>query len=100
MPTRLRLVTIVAERILEDRLTRDVMEAGATGFTVSESRGRGSRGMRAGDIPGEGVRIEVVVSPEVADRIVERLRDAYFPHYAVIAWLADVEVVRGDKYVK
>ena len=96
--TRLRLVTIVAETILEERITRELLELGATGFTVTESHGRGSRGMRTGDIPGQGVRIEVVVPSAVSERIVARLRDAYFPHYAVIAWLTDVDVVRGEKY--
>ncbi len=99
-PKRLRLVTIVAETILEERITRELVELGATGFTVTESHGRGSRGMRTGDIPGDSVRIEVVVATSVADAIVERLRDAYFPHYAVIAWLTDVDVVRGEKYVR
>lgn len=97
---RLRLVTIVAEAILEERLTRELLELGATGFTVTDSHGRGSRGIRTGDIPGTSVRIEVVVSPDVSERVVVRLREAYFPHYAVIAWLTDVDVVRGEKYVR
>ena len=59
----------------------------------------GSRGMRASDPPGQGVRIEVVVGPEVADRILDHVAEHYFPHYAVIAFVADVAVVRGEKYV-
>jgi nitrogen regulatory protein P-II 2 len=55
--------------------------------------------MRASDVPGDGIRLEVVTSPPVADRIVAHIAQHYFPNYAVIAWVAAVEVVRGEKYV-
>ncbi len=95
----LEVVTIVAETVLEERLTRELLELGATGFTVTESRGRGSRGVRSGTIPGESVRIEVVVGRGAAEAILARVRDRYFPDYAVIAWVTAAEVLRGDKYV-
>ena len=47
---------------------------------------------------GDNMRLEVVVSPEVADAILERLAQEYFPNYALVAWVADVQVVRGEKY--
>jgi hypothetical protein len=97
--TTLRLVTIVAEPVLEPRLVRDLKALGASGWTLTESRGEGSRGMRASDVPGDGIRLEVVTSPPVADRIVAHIAQHYFPNYAVIAWVAAVEVVRGEKYV-
>lgn len=96
----LTLVTLVAESMMEERLTREIMELGATGYTVSEIRGKGSRGIRTGDIPGQGIRIETLVSPEVADALLERAAESWFPHYAVVVWEATVRVVRGDKYVK
>jgi len=98
--TPLKLVTVVAETVLEERLTRELMELGSTGFTVTPSHGRGSRGLRTGDIPGESVRIEAVVAAGVADAIIQRLSQRYFPDYAVIAWLTNVDVVRGEKYIR
>lgn len=94
----LDLVTIIAEPVLEEAITADLLRLGATGYTVAEVRGRGSRGMRSGDVPGSGIRIETVVSHEVALCLLERVREQWFPHYAVIAWRSAVEVVRGDKY--
>lgn len=94
----MRLVTIVAEPVLEPQLTQALRALGATGFTATDSRGEGSRGMRASDIPGAGVRIEVVADPPLADRIVEHVATTYFERYAVIAWMTDVGVVRGEKY--
>ena len=44
------------------------------------------------------MRIETIVSPAVAERILEVLATVYFPNYAVVAWAADVQVVRGDKF--
>lgn len=96
----LKLVTIVAETVLRDRITRRLLERGATGFTVTESRGRGSRGIRTGDVPGEGVRIECLVTREVAIEILGEVSERYFTDYAVIAWVTEVEVVRGEKYIR
>jgi len=93
------LVTLVGEPILEDHLTRDLKEQGATGFTVIEARGRGTRGIRTGDIPGQNIRIETVVTKGVAEKILARVQSKWFPSYAVIAWAHPVKVVRGNKYV-
>lgn len=96
----LKLVTIVAESVLKDRIIREVQELGASGYTLVQSQGRGSRGLRTGDIPGESVRLEVVVDDEAAGNIIDHLAEKYFENYAVIAWVTDVNVVRGDKYLQ
>ena len=93
-----KLVTIIAEPVLEQKITHDLRQLGATGFTVVEGRGEGSRGLHAAEVPGTDVRIETIVPPEVADRIVTHLAAHYFGNYEVIAYLSDVAVVRGDKY--
>lgn len=98
MTTSLRLLTIVAEAVLEDQLVRAVHAAGATGHTVTTGHGAGSRGVRTG-LAGDGnVRIEIVVTPDVAAAVFDLLAEKYFPHYAVIAWQTEVEVLRGDKF--
>jgi len=95
----LKLVTIVAEPVLEERLVEELQRLGARGHTVTDARGAGSRGLRATDPPGQGVRIEVVASDAVASRILDHVASHYFAHYAVIAFVSSVEVVRGEKYV-
>jgi len=95
----LYVVTIIAEPVLEDRITRDLLDYGATGYTVIEARGKGTRGIRTGDIPGSNVRIETVVTKSVAERILRRVQEKWFESYAVIAWAHPTKVVRGDKYV-
>jgi nitrogen regulatory protein P-II 2 len=98
--TTLRKVTIIAEAVLEDRLLEELRELGATGFTLSKARGEGSRGIRASEFEGRNIRIEVLVAAETGDRILEHLAEEYFPLYAVVAFAADVQVVRGDKYIR
>ncbi len=95
----LKLVTIIAEPVLEPRITLELRALGATGFTVVDGRGEGSRGLRAAEIPGLNVRIDSIVAPDVADRIIEYIAIHYFATYAVIAYVSDVSVVRGDKYL-
>ena len=95
----LKLVTIVAESLLEKRLVEEVKRLGAKGYTITPARGEGYRGIRSVDWEGQNIRLETIVSEEVALRILQRLQEEYFPHYAVIAYVENVWVVRGEKYV-
>lgn len=94
----LKKVTIVAEAILEDRLIRELRSLGARGYTLSEVRGEGSRGVRASEWEGKNIQLEVLVTAETADRIITRVAERYFEHWAVITWVTDVQVIRGDRY--
>ena len=94
------LVTIVAEPVMEELLTEEILKLGATGYTVVDIRGRGSRGMRSADVPGHGIRIETLVSPVVAERLLSHAARAWFPHYSVVAWSTPADVVRSEKYLE
>jgi nitrogen regulatory protein P-II 2 len=98
--TTLKLVTIIAEAVLEDRLLTDLKRLGATGYTLTTVRGEGSRGIRASDFEGRNLRVEVLVAADTAERVLQHLADDYFPLYAVVAFVTDVEVVRGAKYIR
>jgi nitrogen regulatory protein P-II 2 len=82
----LKLVTIVTESVLTDSLVTALKKRGATGYTISDVRGEGSRGRRVGEVPG-------------ASEILDLLAVEYFPNYAMVAWVSDVVVARGEKYV-
>lgn len=97
--TPLTLLTIVAEAILKDRLIAEFTQAGAKGHTVTECEGSGSRHRRVGEILGANIKLELIVSAEVADAMLKVLAEEYFPHYAVVAYISSVSVVRGEKYV-
>ena len=93
-----KLVTIVAEAVLAESLVVTLDRIGVSGWTMTDARGRGSRGRRSGEIPGDNVCIETLVGPDTAERILEALAERYFADYAIVAWVADVAVVRGEKY--
>ena len=92
-------VTIVAESILESRLIDDLAKAGALGWTITLARGQGPRERRVSEIEGGNVRVETLVSAEVAERIWELLSTDYFTDYAMAAWTHEVHVARPDRYL-
>ncbi len=96
--TLLKMVVLVAEPVLEARLVAELRELGATGSTIVDGRGEGSRHGHATDVPGANVRIEAIVRPEVADRIMEHVAREYFTNFSFIAYVLDVSVARGAKY--
>jgi len=95
----LTLLTIIAEALLKDRLLHEVRRAGAKGFTVTDVSGEGSRQRRVSEILGDNIKIEIIAKRETADNILVVLQKDYFPRYAVVAFMSEVQVVREDKYV-
>lgn len=92
------LLTIVAEHVLRERLINEIQMAGVRGFTVYEVEGEGSRHRRISEVLGSNVKIETIVSDELAHRLLEILRRDYFPRFAVIAYTSQINVIRGEKY--
>jgi nitrogen regulatory protein PII len=97
--TTIKLVTIIAEGVLEEWLIEAITRLGAKGYTLSEVRGHGTRGVTENQWYGQKVRIETLVGPEIADLILRHLQDHYFNDYSVVAYVETVEVVRGEKYL-
>lgn len=96
--SRRKLLTLVAESGLENRLLTLITDAGARGYTVSSARGQGPRAEGASDITGGNTRIEAVMTEATLETILDLLAKDYFPHYSLTCWVADVEVVREDRY--
>ena len=94
-----KLLTIVTEAVLETDLAELLPRLGATGYTIVNARGRGSRGAReAGWSTNSNIRIEVICEPATADRIAEHLREHYYRDYAMVLYLSEVEVLRPEKF--
>jgi hypothetical protein len=94
-----RLLTIVTEALLERELLAEFEALGVRGYTITDARGKGSRGTRQSDWAQEGnVRIEIVCEPALAERVAARLRERFYDHYAMILYLQDVSVLRPEKF--
>jgi nitrogen regulatory protein P-II 2 len=94
-----KLVTIIAEDELEDRMVNDVRLAGARGYTVAKVKGSGLHRLRSSAWEGENILLETLVSAEVANRILERLASKYFDEFGVTVFITDASVLRGEKYL-
>ena len=94
-----KLLTIVTEAALEPELVREIERWGAHGYTITDARGMGGRGIRsAGWDLSANIRIEVVCSADTAHAIAAALKERYYDNYAMILFISDVEVLRPEKF--
>ena len=97
-PTR-KLLTIITEAALESQLIKDFEELGATGYTITDARGKGGRGVRnASWGHSTNIRIEIVCEERIAERIAAHLREHYYDNYAMILMMNEVAVLRPQKF--
>jgi nitrogen regulatory protein PII len=95
----MKLVTIICEALVREPLTQLLDEVGARGYTLFSVEGRGARGLRTGDIQEFGnIQVEVVVTPKVAEVLLERLQEEFFQQVAMIAYESEVRVLRPGKF--
>lgn len=95
----MKLVTIICEAVLEERMIELLRECGAHGHTAFDVRGSGRQGKRSADlIESANVQIEVIAKPDVAETLLARLHSDFFPHYAMVAYESEVLVMRPDKF--
>jgi hypothetical protein len=87
-------ITVYASEALSNNLIVRFVELGAKGYTIVESRGKGDHGT-VEDLFAHSshVRIEVLVQPAVADRIMEYLASPVLRNQSVAATLDEVSVI-------
>lgn len=94
-----KLVTIVCEAELETLLLPELARQGAHGYTLTEARGQGARGVRDGAWrASSNIRIEVLCDEAVAERLVEMLQARFYADYGIVVFVIDVDVLRPGKF--
>lgn len=97
--TTRKLLTITAEASLEALLANDIEHFGAHGYTIIDARGKGAHGMRSARWEADrNIHIEIICDQQTADGILNHLQERYFKHYAVVAYMTDVQVLRPEKF--
>ncbi|MDR5639996.1 hypothetical protein RHI63_11375 [Thermosynechococcus sp. GLH187] len=97
-------LVIVTEKILLKKIAQIIDEAGATGYTVMETGGKGSRNVRSSDQPSvsdtqANIKFEVLTQTrEMAEKIVDRVAVEFFNDYAGIAYIYDAEVLYAHSF--
>ncbi|MFN7138747.1 MAG: P-II family nitrogen regulator [Limisphaerales bacterium] len=95
----MKLVTIVCEAYAKEAVKQLLKEVGAHGYTLFAVEGEGSSGERPADIPEfTNVQIEVVLQPSAATNLLARLQKELFPRFGMIAFEADIRVLRPGKF--
>lgn len=93
------LLTVICEAALEKKLVADLEQLGAPGWTISDARGRGGRGVRSAGWDTEGnIRVEIICTRDIAERIAGHLQARYYANYAMVCYLAQVDVLRAEKF--
>jgi nitrogen regulatory protein P-II 2 len=95
----IKLVTIITMDVLEEEIVSFIKQTGAKGFTTTEARGEGLSTIRNSAWEGKNIRIETLVSEEIANKIFEHLVENYFEKYKTICFLQDVKILRKEKFV-
>lgn len=87
-------LTLVVERVLEDRILRELRELRAPGWTVVEVHGEGRSGVRASEFEGKSLKFESICNADTAERILRRMSERYLGRYSAIAYAEEVRVLR------
>ena len=94
-----KLLTVITESAIERDLLADMERLGAHGYTVTDARGKGSRGVRNAHWGEAGnIRIEVLCNDATAQAIALHLRTRYYDNYAMILFMSEVHVLRPEKF--
>lgn len=93
------LLTLFTEATLEHVLVKDMDRLDVRGYTITDARGKGSRGVRdAAWDEAMNIRVEIICSRQKAETVLTHLQDRYYANYAMVAYLSEVEVLRPEKF--
>ncbi|MBF2097669.1 MAG: hypothetical protein IGQ88_04750 [Gloeomargaritaceae cyanobacterium C42_A2020_066] len=97
-------LVIITEKILLKKVAKIIEESGATGYTVLETGGKGSRNVRSSGQPNvsdtEGnVKFEVLTNDRVmAEKIADEVAVQFFLDFAGMIYICDAEVLYGHSF--
>ena len=97
-------LVIVTEKVLLKKIARIIDEAGATGYTVVDAGGKGSRNVRSSGQPSvsdnfSNIKLEVLTrNRNIALKISDEVAAQFFDDYSGIAYLCEAEVLHAHKF--
>ncbi|WP_338060558.1 SulP family inorganic anion transporter [Rubripirellula obstinata] len=96
--TKLQRITVVTEPSLEDRLIREIVEFGISGYTSTPCSGAGRRQIADGHERSPRVRIEVIASASSAKMVIDFLRREILDEHRITVCVETVSVFRADDF--
>ena len=95
---------IVTEKLLLKKIAKIVDAAGATGYTVVDAGGKGSRNVRSSGKPTvsdtySNIKFEVLTpNRDMAVKISDEVAAQFFDDYSGIAYLCNAEVLHAHSF--
>lgn len=96
----IRRVTVYAAGRMENELLAQFLKLGSTGYTVVACRGKGEHPV-VDDPFGPGtshVRIELLVQPEVADKVMRYIEQYHSRNSSIAACVETVQVAKSEHF--
>ncbi|MBD2307392.1 hypothetical protein H6G17_18095 [Chroococcidiopsis sp. FACHB-1243] len=97
-------LVIVTEKVLLKKIAKIIDESGATGYTVVETGGKGSRNVRSSGQPivsdtQANVKFEILTPDrDMAEDIADQVAVKFFLDYAGMIYICDAEVLYGHSF--
>ncbi|MBE9125502.1 MULTISPECIES: P-II family nitrogen regulator [unclassified Coleofasciculus] len=97
-------LVIITEKLLLQKIGKLIDESGATGYTVLETGGKGSRNVRSSGQPNvsdttSNIKFEVLTDTrDLALEISDKIAAKFFDDYAGIAYICDAEVLYAHQF--
>ncbi|MFZ9739363.1 MAG: P-II family nitrogen regulator [Prochlorotrichaceae cyanobacterium] len=97
-------LVIITEKLLLKKIAQIIEESGATGYTVLETGGKGSRNVRSSGQPSvsdttSNIKFEILTDTrEMAQEISDKIALQFFNNYAGIAYICDAEVLYAHSF--
>lgn len=93
MKQRKTLLTVFTEAQLEDDILEEITRLGAKGFSVADTRGKGTHGLRLGQWSKDAnIRLEVIGDAELCQSIIEYLHKKYDKNYGLLMFTQEVDL--------
>ncbi|WP_448534742.1 P-II family nitrogen regulator [Parathermosynechococcus lividus] len=97
-------LVIVTEKILLKKIAAIIEEAGATGYTVMQTGGKGSRNVRSSGQPNvsdttANIKFEILTPDrDMAESIADQVAAQFFMDFAGIIYICDAEVLYAHTF--
>lgn len=97
-------LVIITEKILFKKIAQIIEASGATGYTVLETGGKGSRNVRSSGQPNVSdtqgnIKFEVLTADrDMAEKIADQIGVNFFLDYAGLIYICDAEVLYGHSF--
>lgn len=95
----MKLLNIITNDALEEKLVASFKKYGASGFTILRARGEGSSGLEA-DSSGfdANIHVKVIMPAERMNGLLESLERRMLKGYHLTVFIADVQVMKPEKF--